>query len=278
MSTTATRERDAKLTELVNTMCQRVPKDKRLTADVVLQLLRSKYISVFPEEYINLRREFITNMLDSFYNVNKDNGKGDKTGRDKGDNDEKTGDDDDDDDDDDEEEEEEEDSEGDEDEEEENGEEEEDDEFEEDSDSESGTGSSHKGDDGASDSGKEKPTKRPRTEECNDDDDGTTQRCRAMASCLKYLSHRLRPRGDSETPKEYLEKYLIPQFREKGLDPEKYSKEDARRYRARREVELLQSDGADLNLDRTQRNGRGVTYFTKDEKVPVKTSKFLDDE
>nr|CCC92899.1 conserved hypothetical protein [Trypanosoma congolense IL3000] len=283
MEGSTTDERDAKLKNLIKVMCDRVPKEKRLVVDVVVDLLKMKYTSVFPEDYVCQRRELIKGLLDSFYGSQGNNSGPATVNSTSGNKNENNEDDEDDDED------EEDDEEGSSSEE---GEDEEssDEEGDEEDDEEDSNGESCRS--GTSEAGEEeeekpvrgdesKAVKRPRTEECVDDDGGDVgKRCLAMAGCLKFVGYRVRPRGESETKEEYLEGYLVPQFRENGLDPERYSREDARRYRIKREVELLQSDGADINLDRTQRSGRGANVLGGKgaEVVQIKMSKFLDDE
>ncbi|KAF8284007.1 hypothetical protein TcBrA4_0055160 [Trypanosoma cruzi] len=263
MAASTTDEKDAKLTDLVKTMFERVPKEKRLTAEVVMQLLKAKYLSTFPAEYLTNRAEFVASLIDSLYRKRSNDKKESDANGNCQDNDNDDGDEDDDDEDDDS-------SEGDE---EEEGEEEEEEEEEEESESEETdeTGGENDDADGAP------VEKRQRLEEGASD---VARRCYEMAECLRRLSYRLRKREDGESYESYLEQYLVPFFREKGLDPERYGKEDVRRYRVKRELEQLQSDGADVNLDRAARAGRGLNRLAlnNDATVSIKTSKFLDEE
>ncbi|EKF30276.1 hypothetical protein MOQ_005917 [Trypanosoma cruzi marinkellei] len=261
-----TDEKDAKLTDLVKTMFERVPKEKRLTAEVVMQLLKAKYLSTFPAEYLTDRAEFLAGLIDSLYSKRSNDKKVSDANGNSHDNDDDEDDDDDDEDDDDDS------SQGDE---EEDGEEEEDEEEEEEeefeSDESNETGGENDDTDGAP------VEKRQRLEEGASD---VARRCHEMSECLRRLSYRSRKREDGESYEAYLEQYLVPLFQEKGLDPERYGKEDVRRYRVKRELEQLKSDGADVNLDRTARAGRGLNRLAlnKDATVSIKTSKFLDEE
>ncbi|KAG8343552.1 hypothetical protein TRVL_05616 [Trypanosoma vivax] len=275
MTSSEVDERDAKLTMLVKTMCERVPREKKLVPDVVLQLLRGRYGAVFPEEYLTGRANFIEGLIDSFYaQRDKKAATGDADGSQ-----EEEG----------EETEEEETEEAEESSEEEEGEEsdEEIEDTDDDLDDElSGDGSVSN--DGSGEEERRVPPsrgraeKRQRTEDEEGDRDKSSdieKRCRGMLECLRLLTYRVRQQQPDETTESYLEQCLIPFFKEKGLDPERFSREDARRYRIKREVEFLQSDGADLTLERTQRAGRGLnTLSSKVDTVQVKTCQFLDDE
>lgn len=103
--------------------------------------------------------------------------------------------------------------------------------------------------------------------------DVLSARCRDMVTCLKKLSHHTRARNTDESAQSYLNDYLIPTFVRHRLDPERYSAKDIRRYRALREVELLQQDGASLQLDRRQRMGRGYRHVELEDIVPSATGR-----
>ncbi|ORC85385.1 uncharacterized protein TM35_000351290 [Trypanosoma theileri] len=252
---TTTDERDGKLTGLIKTMLERVPKEKRLTVDVVLQLLGTKYATIFPAEYLSQKRQLLADIIQSFYNPENSNAE-------KQDKEQEDSDDDDDDDDDEEEEE---------------GEEEEDEEEEDDDDGEDEEEEDDDDEEEEEEADGEPAEKRLRVE----GDGAVALRCREMIVCLRRLGHRVRPQEAAESAESYLQECLIPLFREKGLDPERYAAADVKRYLVKRELELLQSDGADITLDRSARAGRGVNRFAQKNDngtVNVKTSKFLDDE
>jgi len=108
-----------------------------------------------------------------------------------------------------------------------------------------------------------------------------------MRRCLKKLRYACRDRLPEESAEEY-RSYLTDEFKRKKLDPQHYDDKAIRRYNMLREVELLQEDGATLQLDRSTRVGRGYsvnlnnTKKESDSSPPPPTkfvsSKFLDDE
>lgn len=279
-------ELDKKLAELLRMMVDRLPVDKRLPPGVVLQLLRGKYADVYPEAYIASRTDFVRSTVERLttektrqaVTSGSDSSHSDASGSD-----EESSDDD------------------------------------EESDADSGTDEessdavdssnfhSDADDDPVEEESDPTPeTKRVRleeerafaaavshsqsTESRGDTSTGVSvsARCRAMAEVLKSLSYRVRPRAFPETTEVYLEHYLIPEFRQKGLDPERFSREDVKRYKAKREIEQLQQDGASLTLDKSSRAGRGFADVRLDhdggaarftaQPTSYQTSKFLDDE
>ncbi|TPP51517.1 hypothetical protein CGC21_2925 [Leishmania donovani] len=119
------------------------------------------------------------------------------------------------------------------------------------------------------------------------------ERCKAMAECLRKLSYHVRAPTAEESLEDYLREYLLVEFEKHGMDPDKYSKSDIKRYRIKREVELLQQDGASLSLDRRNRAGRGFSNLAVSKEAggsgsqaspspsaasARQTSMFLDDE
>ncbi|RNF26286.1 uncharacterized protein Tco025E_01435 [Trypanosoma conorhini] len=275
MAASSNDARDVKLTALIKTMFERVPKEKRLTVEVVMQLLKAKYVDTFPAEYLADRTGLLAGLIDSFYsaestgkrdsgengNSKKNNNEGGEGGDDESDDDDDESDDDDDESDDDDDES----GDGEE-------EDEDEDEAEEDEESDSAVADEAGGDDGGAPA-----AKRQRLEEGASD---VARRCHEMVDCLRRLSYRVRKQEDGESSETYLQQYLLPLFQEKGLDPARYGKADVRHYRVKRELEQLQSDGADVNLDRATRAGRGLNRLptAKDATINVRTSQFLDEE
>lgn len=298
---------DAKLTELLRVMVSRLPPNKKLPTAVVQQLLRTKYGDTYPEAYVSSHEGFIADTIlklsiarekaamaaasassasssavsdDDEEESDEDSGSGDDDTEDEeasAESDDEEGDESDDDDDDDEEEEDTEDE-----------------------------------DDDAS--GDEPDRKKARAEEVDaiaqkaqqtlevpsssSPGDGTNstvslaERCKAMAECLRKLSYRVRAPTAEESLEAYLQNFLIAEFQKHGMDPDKYSKADIKRYHIKREVELLQQDGASLSLDRRNRAGRGFSNVSltpagdasgaaaaaAPPTVAKQTSMFLDDE
>lgn len=257
MTACAADERDARLRALIKTMFERVPKEKRLTVAVVMQLLRTKYAAVFPEEYLAERTGFLTEVIDAFYNPKNGEVRGnDAQAHEQSEEEEEEGD-------------------------EEEDEEEEDEENSEDNEEEDEEGSaSEEMDETSDDSGDSDGAPAEKRQRIEESVSEVVRRSHEMADCLRRLSYRVRKQEETESPEAYLQQYLVPLFREKGLDPARYSRADVKRYRVLKELEQLQEDGADMNLDRTARLGRGLNQLAtgKETTINVKSSKFLDDE
>ncbi|KAG5486632.1 hypothetical protein CUR178_07999 [Leishmania enriettii] len=293
---------DAKLTELLRIMVSRLPSNKMLPTAVVQQLLRSKYGDTYAEEYLARRSTFIGHTITRLMTekeravaVVAANGGASECN-------------DDDDDDDDssnsatEEEEEDDDDAG-------GSEEDDDDDDDEDGASDSGDedfdSDEEDGEDEDGEDAEEPENKKARGEETNGNAHkeqpssaasstaSVAERCKAMAECLRKLSYRVRAPSAEESLEAYLQHFLIAEFVKHGMDPEKYSKSDLKRYRIKREVELLQQDGASLSLDRRSRVGRGFSNAVVGQKADGggsqatrslsvgsvrKASMFLDDE
>ncbi|KPI83329.1 hypothetical protein ABL78_7638 [Leptomonas seymouri] len=301
---------NAKLTGLLRIMVSRLPPNKKLPTAVVQQLLRTKYGEVYPEAYVKSHETFIEDTIlklsiekekaaMSAATAKRASSSLSSAASDEESEDESEEDSDSDEDDGEEEEastglEEDEDDEDDED-------EEELDSDDEDSDCDSEADD----DDGEPDRKKARQEEldaiakkeqqqlkgAPNGEASSHSGAAATlaERCKAMAECLRKLSYRVRAPSDAETLEEYLQNFLIAEFKKHGMDPEKYSKSDIKRYRIKREVELLQQDGASLSLDRRNRAGRGFSNVevSPDNHAPAtsspttvakKTSMFLDDE
>lgn len=263
-------ELDAKLTALLRVMVSRLPSNKTLPTAVAQQLLRGKYGDTYPEAYVAGRADFITETLARLtaekekaataaatpaaaatkpaQDSSDDEDDSDDDDSDSGDD---SGDDDDDDDSD-------ESSPSEWDEEASASDDEEDDDDDNDDDDGSDGGLLGMGDRRQA-VGPER--KKPRTEEAESGGTGSVaERCKAMAECLRKLSYRVRAPAETESLDEYLHNFLIAKFTKHGMNPAKYGKSDLKRYRIKREVELLQQDGATLNLDRRNRAGRGFAH------------------
>lgn len=308
-------ELNAKLTELLRVMVSRLPPNKKLPTAVVQQLLRTKYGDTYPEAYVSGHESFIAGMIRKLSDEKEkataaadvdDHAKRVRPSSSSSSSSSEAEDESDADDDDDESEEESDDSEEDE---EEESEEDEEDELNSGSDDDDDTENSEEEGDG------EGPDrKRARAEELDaiakkegqqqqqhkesggEASAGTTtvslgERCKAMVECLRKLSYRVRGPSDAESLEEYLQNFLIAEFKKHNMDPEKYGKSDIKRYRIKREVELLQQDGASLSLDRRNRVGRGFSNIVVPANgaapaaaapvpptVAKQTSMFLDDE
>nr|CAJ2466784.1 unnamed protein product [Leishmania braziliensis] len=289
-------ELDAKLTELLRLMVSRLPSNKTLPTAIVQQLLRAKYGDTYPEAYVASHLTFISDTIMKLMiekekaaaGVTANGGASEEEDED----DSSTSDEDDSDEGDSEEDEEEDGVSGSDD----------DDDFDSDEDDDD------EDDDDDDDDGDntEEPKRKKTREEVvegiavkeqqgpSDPSSATSvaERCKAMAECLRKLSYRVRGPTAEESLEEYLQKFLSAEFEKHGMDPNKYSKSDIKRYRIQREVELLQQDGASLSLDRRNRAGRGfgdvtlskeaggsVTRATPSSAAASarKTSMFLDD-
>ncbi|KPA75596.1 hypothetical protein ABB37_08472 [Leptomonas pyrrhocoris] len=304
---------DAKLTELLRVMVSRLPPNKKLPTAVVQQLLRTKYGETYSEAYVQSHEAFIADAIlqlaiakENAAAVVKHNDSSsvssssaaasddDDASDDESDEDSDSG-----------EEEEEEDAAEDE---EVSADSEEDDEGDDNSTDDDSDYDDSDDDDAAPDRKKarqeeldaitRKEQRQSQQKESTNGEaagsNGTTvtlaERCKAMAECLRKLSYRVRAPSESETLEEYLHGFLIAEFKKHEMDPEKFSKSDIKRYRIKREVELLQQDGASLSLDRRNRAGRGFSNVViapdggaqaaaaAPAMVAKQTSMFLDDE
>jgi cobalamin biosynthesis protein CobT len=299
-------ELDAKLTELLRVMVSRLPPNKKLPTAVVQQLLRSKYGDTYSEAYVNSHEAFIADTILKLSIEKEKAAMAATTGaveerHEASSTSSAASDDDEGDDDTDDDEEASANSDG-EDDEEEDFDTEEEEEEESDSDDDDSDGSS----DAESDRKKartemveaiarnEKREQHGLPTSSNGTDTtaatlSVAERCKAMAECLRKLRYRVRAPAEAETLEDYLQNFLIAEFQKHDMDPEKYSKSDIKRYRIKREVELLQQDGASLSLDRRNRAGRGFSNVhlpsnggSQDAAAPPtitkQTSMFLDDE
>lgn len=248
---------DEKLTELLRVMVSRLPVNKTLPAAVVQKLLRAKYGDAYPEAYVESRSTFIADtvmklMIEKVKAATAGAANGDASDED--DDDSNTSDEDSDEGDSDEDEAEEEDAASSSD----------DDGFDSDDDDD---------DEEDDDDDAEEPKKKSaRVEEVDGvalkDQQASAapssavsvaERCKAMAECLRKLSYHVRAPTAEESLEDYLHKFLFAEFEKHGMDVDKYGKSDIKRYRIKREVELLQQDGASLSLDRRNRAGRGFS-------------------
>ncbi|CAG9567813.1 hypothetical_protein_-_conserved [Leishmania major strain Friedlin] len=250
---------DEKLTELLRVMVSRLPVNKTLPAAVVQQLLRAKYGDTYPEAYVESCSAFISDtvmklMIEKEKAATAVTANGDASDEDDDDDDDSNASDEDDSDEGDSEEDEEEDAASDSD----------DEDFDSDDDDDDG--------DDDDDDAEEPKKKSVRAEEVDGivlkDQEAAAapssavpvaERCKAMAECLRKLSYHVRAPTAEESLEDYLREFLLVEFEKHGMDPNKYSKSDIKRYRIKREVELLQQDGASLSLDRRNRAGRGFS-------------------
>ncbi|CAC9441981.1 conserved hypothetical protein [Leishmania infantum JPCM5] len=278
---------DEKLTELLRVMVSRLPVNKTLPAAVVQKLLLAKYGDTYPEAYVASRSTFIGDTVMKLMiekekaatavTANGDASEEDDDGSNASDEDDS--------------------DEGD------SGEDEEEDAA---SDSDDEDFDSDDDDDDDDDDAEEPKKKSARVEEVDrtalkDQQEAATpssavsvaERCKAMAECLRKLSYHVRAPTAEESLEDYLREYLLVEFEKHGMDPDKYSKSDIKRYRIKREVELLQQDGASLSLDRRNRAGRGFSNLAVSKEAggsgsqaspspsaasARQTSMFLDDE
>lgn len=294
---------DAKLTALLRVMVSRLPPNKKLPSAVVVELLRGKYGDTYSDAYLASHEAFIVDTIQQLTSEKEKAAtataapapKSAPAASSSSEDDEEES-----------EEDESDDGSVDEEDEEESVDEESDEEEE----SDITDGSDSDGDDESEvndddDDGQDAPAKKKaRLEEVEaiaqkEADAGTAgngaaaatvaERCKAMAECLRKLAYRVRAPSDAETLEDYLNNFLIVEFQKHGMDPEKYSKSDVKRYRIQREVELLQQDGASLALDRRNRAGRGFSHIevtadgaTSPAPAPAVVNKqasmFLDDE
>ncbi|CCW64809.1 unnamed protein product [Phytomonas sp. EM1] len=300
-------ELDQKLSNLLQVMVSRLPPGKSISSAVVQQLLRTRYAETYPESYVASKGHLIEGMIASFLKAKKANEmvaatapaspncNGDvikagncKRAVDSGSEIEIDDDDYDDsseDDDDESNDEQYNDSDYD--------EEEEDDDDDSETECESEDASSQEpkltrtrleGEDGS----KGEPN-HSQAQPAGDSGLLIAERCKGMANCLRKLGYQVRSPREDESLNSYLNDYLISEFQSKNLDPVKYGKNDIKLYKIRKEVELLQKDGATLNLDRRSRVGRGYTGVQLPGEAPAPapapakvssyvTSNLLDDE
>lgn len=245
---------DTKLQSLIASIHAKVPADKKLSVDVVLKLLKAKFVPQFPGINFDDKVDVITRILASLqtppshppaHAVSERSGKVSDSGED-----------DESDEDSDEEDSDEEDSD------EEAAVEEGAEEDEEDDESDfSGDDSDDSDDDAEAPGagGDEPAAKKPRIDPAATVADLTVdQRVEQMVFCANKLGYRPRKPNEGETTESYLTAYLIPFFESKHMDPTKFSTDDIRRYKVRKELADLQADGGSLTLDRNCRRGRAV--------------------
>jgi hypothetical protein len=238
---------DQLIVQLIEKMHAKVPADKRLTSGVASQLLSTKFKSQLPSTDIASKKDLIEKTLARL-----------QTPASAGiepDSDEET-----------EESSEADDSEGESTDDEDNGDDEDEEDLFDDSD-----------DDDQHSDGEEPPRQKQRVEAGELSQLSPSQRLEGMLICLSKLHFRVPQRqGTEETDEHYIAECLVPFFRSKGLDPDRFTADDVRRYKIRQELKALEADGADVNLDRSQRRGR-INASAASEPAPARPT-FLDDE
>jgi hypothetical protein len=281
-----TSDADARLTALVQAIQKKVPADKKLTASVALKLIESKFAAQFDGVNLAEKLPLVESVLAAIYQPAVaaapapppqsqteqprkvlDNTSGNNESKHDNDSDDSDSEDDDDSENSSEEEEIEEGEEG---------EEDSDEEFEGDEEDESS--SDEEGEEGGQPS-----LKKPRIElDAAVGQESDEERVSKMTVVLHKLGYRAsRKREDGESAADYLDKVLIPTFTAKKLDPTRCSKDDLRRYMARKELNDLQADGGSLTLDRTLRRGRSQLLSAPTSTQSQETTSrpmFLDDE
>lgn len=266
MSASSESERVRELSAMIEMIVSRLPPERKVTAAVLKQLLTSRYGDKFSSSFLDEKTAFIELEIKKFSSAKRSQATKTESSDDEEDDDEEDSDEDEDEEDEEEEGEEEEDE-----------EEEDEEDDEEDSDSVSGFDEEdEEHEEGA------KSRKRPREEDDVPAEAGALAAvCNGMANCIRKVGYRIRPRRDGEEVAAYVT-YLKEEFEKRGMNPAEYDKAAISKYKCRREVELLQRDGASLQLDRTQRAGRGFASVPLPNSTPTppicKTSKFLDDE
>eukprot|EP00796_Vickermania_ingenoplastis_P009127 gene9127-6415_t len=259
MSTQAT-ELEKELSEIIATVMARLPKDKKVTSSVLRQLLLARYSAKFSTEWIDGHMQFIESEIQRLSKQ--------PSGSDSDDDSEES----------------EEDDGSEESEEDEGSEESEEDEASEES--EEDDGSEEREEDEAE--GTEKSRKRSREDEklstlAMEGNQSAASRCKEMSACLRKVGYRIRGIGEKESPEEYL-LFLEAEFKKHHMNPNECDAKAIKRYKVQRDVELLQQDGANLTLDRTQRHGRGFSNANVEPvasapaQTKYTTSKFLDDD
>lgn len=272
-------QHDKIITGLVAKMQEKVPAGKRLTAAVVLKVLKTKFAALFAGVDLDATKTaFIERLVNPPAAPPSKRERSESSGSDDDD-------DNDDDDSDDDDEEEEEEDEGEED-------EEDDDDFEsDDSDSEDDADCSSKHTD-------EEPAKKksrteegptaagetaPQDEEADDagEDDAAAlppaARAKGMTACLSKLHIRYRKPNDGEELAAYIATYLTPLFVSHQLSPSKFAAHDIKKYKLRKELKELKQDGGNVELDRNMRRGK-MTGATGTAAVTKQQYAFLDDE
>lgn len=249
------------LSKLIAMMISRLPPGKTVTLAVVKQLLLSRYGSTFSSSFLNDHEEFMTKEM-----AKATAAKASQSGSDEAEDEEEDEEDSDEEDEDDAEEDEESESE-----ESETGSDDEETESEENHSNDGSSGVKRSREEEEELSASSSPASDAAFEKINKD----------MSFCLRKCGYRVRSRGEDESSDVY-QKYLIAEFEKHRMDPSQYDQKAIKRYKVQREVELLQEDGAKLNLDRRQRMGRGLAQVEAPSapiKPPViQTAKFLDDE
>ena len=266
---------DKLITSLVQKMLEKVPAGKRLTSAVVIQLLSTKFAAHFTGVDLQTKAALIESLVNPAPVVAPPPPP--VSGASGSDDDSEDSDEDDSDDDDDDEEGSDEEVDGGDDDDEED-DDDDDDDFESD-DSDSDDNSSKKTGESA---GGEPPAKKSRTEDQQAGEEETAaieaspQVIKDMCKCLSKLHIRYRQLTQGEELSDYLE-YLRPIFVAHKLDPSKYSSEDIKRYKLRRELEELRQDGGNPDLDRNQRHGK-VAFSSNTAAVTQAKFAFLDDD
>lgn len=270
------------VSQLIEVMYSRLPAGKTVTLAVVKQLLLQRYSDKFSSEFLEEQSSFIESEMARC--AAKFQSKKEPTATPSSDHSDSSS-----------EEEEEEES----DDEDEEGSDEEDEEDEEDSSEEDsstdGSSEDAEKDDHDNTSASDDPKKSRKRErdgddappaEGNDASKDSTMAIIGMTRCLKKLRYPCRGRLPEESSEQY-QSYITEEFIKHKLNPQQYDDKAIKRYNLLREVELLQEDGAKLQLDRSKRLGRGYSANlnhtnTEDEASPPPAkfvpSKFLDDE
>lgn len=279
------------LSQLIEVLYSRLPEGKTVTVAVVKQLLRQRYSDKFSSEFLEEQSSFIESEMVRCAAAFQS--KAGLTAKQSSDHSDRSSED-------------EEDEESDDEDEENSDEEDEEDEDEEDSSEEGSSSEEDSGTDGSSENDQKEDhgntsasndPKKSRKREREGGDESPTEENKAtkvstmaivgMPRCLKKLRYDCRGRLSEESTEQYLS-YLTEEFHKHKLDPQQYDDKAIKRYNMLREVELLQADGATLQLDRSKRVGRGYSVHLNQTNTendaspppPAKfvSSKFLDEE
>ena len=130
----------------------------------------------------------------------------------------------------------------------------------------------------------EEPETKMSRVELGSSSDENAKRASDMVNCLRKLRVRIRAIGKQadgtafeESPEQYISTYLVPLFEKNGFDPNRFSSSDVTRYKLLKEAEALERDGANISLDRSQRQGRATFANAAPPPAPPKPA-FMDDE
>ena len=125
----------------------------------------------------------------------------------------------------------------------------------------------------------EEPASKIARVELGNSTDENSKRASEMVNCLRKLRIKVRALNTpTETIEAYITDYLVPLYQQHGFDPNRYTAHDVSRYRLLKEAEALERDGANTNLERSQRRGRATFSNEAPQAASAPKPAFMDEE